>query len=164
MKKILINLKRLVNSSTGAKDKVTFKAKIDSPDKEKISIRSPLAGSIEFTNLGKKILADFDFKIKIKINCFRCGEDFIKKIQPKFERIYKFSDLGADQNLDILPTIFEETLLSVPIQPLCRNTCQGRCQKCGANLNIKKCHCHKSIKNENRPFAKLKKLLRQHDK
>jgi len=111
--------------------------------------------------LGKEILAEFNFKIKIKLACCRCGEKFSKNINLKNKKTYKFSELTKDQKLDILPQINEEIILSIPIKPLCKNNCKGRCQACGQNLNIKKCGCQIKIKtiNNNRPFANLKKMI-----
>jgi uncharacterized protein len=58
-------------------------------------------------------------------------------------------ELEADQylsfhdgvSLDIGVEVREALLLSVPIQPLCREDCRGLCPGCGANLNQEPCTC-----------------------
>lgn len=35
----------------------------------------------------------------------------------------------------------ESFLLTLPVQPLCRETCRGLCPRCGANLNQEACGC-----------------------
>jgi uncharacterized protein len=35
----------------------------------------------------------------------------------------------------------ENVLLSLPVQPLCREDCRGLCPQCGANLNLRLCGC-----------------------
>jgi len=50
----------------------------------------------------------------------------------------------------------EQLLLALPTSCLCVESCQGLCDRCGINLNEKKCKCREI--NENSPFAILKKL------
>ena len=161
MKKIIIDLKELVTSPCGTKDKIDINAEISSPAKEIIGIKSPLSGILKVTNLGKEILAEFNFKIKVAFTCFRCGEKFSKVINLKNKKTYKFSELTGDQKLDILPQINEEVILSIPAKPLCKENCKGRCPICGQNLNIKKCGCRVKTRADdiNKPFANLKRLL-----
>ena len=161
MKKIIIDLKELVTSPVGTKETIDINDEIPSPDKENVEIKTPLSGTLKITNLGKDILADFDFKIKIALTCSRCGENFSKTINLKNKKTYKLSELSKDQKLDILPQINEEIILSIPAKSLCKENCKGLCSICGQNLNDKKCNCRVKIKadNNNKPFANLKRLL-----
>ena len=43
--------------------------------------------------------------------------------------------------IDLLPVIREQIILSTPLQAICRDDCIGLCQNCGANLNSGKCSC-----------------------
>ncbi|MFB3895446.1 MAG: DUF177 domain-containing protein [bacterium] len=47
--------------------------------------------------------------------------------------------------------------LSIPMQPLCKETCLGLCPMCGANLNKGKCSCPPV--EQDHPFAELKKKV-----
>jgi uncharacterized protein len=39
----------------------------------------------------------------------------------------------------------ENILLSLPVQPLCREDCRGLCPQCGANLNLGSCGCQAPV-------------------
>ncbi len=39
----------------------------------------------------------------------------------------------------------ENILLSLPVQPLCREDCRGLCPQCGANLNLGSCGCRAPV-------------------
>jgi uncharacterized protein len=56
--------------------------------------------------------------------------------------------------LDLSERILEEVILTVPIQPLCRESCLGLCPICGENRNINPCQC--KSKEEGGPFSVLK--------
>ena len=43
--------------------------------------------------------------------------------------------------IDLLPVIRENIILSSPLQALCSNQCMGLCQGCGVNLNVERCTC-----------------------
>ena len=148
MKKILIDLKELVSGLVGVKETVAIKNNVPSPDEKKVKVKSSISGKIEFTNLEKEILAEFNLKISIRLTCFRCAENFKKDVFLKNKNTYKLSELTEDQKLDILPEIFEEIILSIPAKPLCKEGCNGLCPSCGQNLNIKKCNCKTTIKTD----------------
>ena len=59
-------------------------------------------------------------------------------------------------SVDVSVLVQEQLLLSVPVQPLCREDCQGICQRCGADLNREACRCAESEVDPR--FAALKKL------
>ncbi len=59
--------------------------------------------------------------------------------------------------IDVGDEIRDEILLALPINPLCRESCQGLCTVCGGNRNLAACAC----KSEVAPaaaFAALGKL------
>jgi len=43
--------------------------------------------------------------------------------------------------IDLLPEIGEQVALTVPLKPLCSETCKGLCPFCGADLNTTACGC-----------------------
>ncbi len=45
------------------------------------------------------------------------------------------------EELDITEDIRDMVILSLPMKPLCSDTCKGLCPKCGTNLNEEKCNC-----------------------
>ena len=58
--------------------------------------------------------------------------------------------------LELGDVLTEQLQLQVPFQPLCKETCQGICTQCGADLNAGRCACAKIAKQT--PFAVLKNL------
>jgi uncharacterized metal-binding protein YceD (DUF177 family) len=42
----------------------------------------------------------------------------------------------------------EQVQLSIPMKPLCEESCLGLCPQCGANLSREKCSCETSITDE----------------
>ena len=46
-----------------------------------------------------------------------------------------------EDEVDLTPLVHEQTILSLPTRPLCREGCQGLCPRCGANLNAGPCGC-----------------------
>jgi len=107
-----------------------------------------------------------------KSACSRCAEHFENKMDIPFKYIIsmkevrnkeielKAEDLEFDflygNELDIGQLICEQISLSLPVQPLCSEDCLGLCEKCGGNLNIKKCNCENEIIDIR--FEKLKDL------
>jgi uncharacterized protein len=51
--------------------------------------------------------------------------------------IYEYQ---GDQ-LMLAPMLREQTILAAPMQPLCREDCQGLCPQCGQDLNVRRCAC-----------------------
>ena len=43
--------------------------------------------------------------------------------------------------IDLDRVLYEQIMLQIPIKPLCRETCQGLCPRCGINLNLANCAC-----------------------
>jgi DUF177 domain-containing protein len=59
--------------------------------------------------------------------------------------------------LDLNPLFREALMLAMPLQPVCRDDCQGLCPVCGGNRNLSTCeHPDQSIDPR---FEPLKNLL-----
>lgn len=65
----------------------------------------------------------------------------------------------AEDYIDLSGLLSEQLHLQIPVQPLCREDCQGICMTCGADLNKGRCACSK-IRKDN-PFSILKDLKLQ---
>ncbi|HSB71702.1 MAG TPA: DUF177 domain-containing protein [Candidatus Methylomirabilis sp.] len=108
---------------------------------------------------GRGLLISGAFTGGISLVCSRCLECFGFQAEDRFqvyceaaaragpEEEHELSDDELDVtyleegriNTDHL--LRENILLSLPIQPLCREDCQGLCPRCGANLNQGACGC-----------------------
>jgi uncharacterized protein len=62
----------------------------------------------------------------------------------------------AGREIDLKEALQEQVVMSIPMRPLCAETCKGLCSRCGANLNDGDCGCRQN--SFNIKFAALKDL------
>ena len=95
----------------------------------------------------------------VRVTCSRCLEVFPLNLGEEFEVHYlpsRTADVAGEHelspgDLDVLPlredridltALLQDTiLLTLPPQPVCRETCRGLCPRCGASLNAGPCGC-----------------------
>jgi len=58
--------------------------------------------------------------------------------------------------IDLQPFIYDQVVLAIPMQPLCRPECAGLCPVCGSNRNEVSCTCE--VAEIDPRFALLKQL------
>jgi uncharacterized protein len=58
--------------------------------------------------------------------------------------------------IDLTRFLREVVALALPVQPLCREDCQGLCPRCGADRNVERCTCAEVASSS--PFAVLRRL------
>jgi len=61
--------------------------------------------------------------------------------------------------LDLGAVVREQCYLSLPLKPLCREDCRGRCPSCGRNRNSESCGCPAATEALDPRLAALKKLF-----
>ncbi|HEY7676831.1 MAG TPA: DUF177 domain-containing protein [Candidatus Methylomirabilis sp.] len=110
------------------------------------------------TKTGVGVAARGLFRATVDLACSRCLEPFALTIAEPFEVQYLPSqELGEEEaelsgaELDVVPLaedridvdalLRENILLSLPVQPVCREACRGLCPRCGASLNAGPCAC-----------------------
>jgi len=62
-------------------------------------------------------------------------------------------------HLDLGEVVREQCVLSLPLKPLCREDCRGRCPSCGKNRNLESCECSAPEEAGDPRLAALKKLF-----
>ena len=123
-----------------------------------------ISGKIRLLRTDRTIVVTGNFTSKSKDFCSRCLEiaDIITKIELEEEfspMNRELMSLTRDVNLDTdcdptlvidqrntldLSKVLGEALsIAAPIAPLCKNNCNGLCQKCFLNLNKNQCPCDK---------------------
>jgi len=132
-----------------------------------------LDGLITATRTQQGLLIQGNFEGKLDLECVRCLKKYDHPLEWELTEFYAFNRRDAAKEDLILPDnaeidlskfAIEEAQLDIPINPLCRNNCQGLCQTCGADLNLGDCG-HEDIPpeeisdEEHSPFAGLKDLL-----
>lgn len=50
-----------------------------------------------------------------------------------------------DKQIDLRSLAIEQIQLSLPMKPLCEESCLGLCPSCGSNLNRSRCDCRESV-------------------
>jgi uncharacterized protein len=71
------------------------------------------------------------------------------------------TDFYAEDEIDITEIVREQVVLSIPMKPLCSETCRGLCPTCGTNLNESTCSCPRESVD---PRLKvLEKLLKKRE-
>ncbi len=61
--------------------------------------------------------------------------------------------------LDLGEVMREQIVLALPLKPLCREDCRGRCPSCGQDLNTKRCDCPPAEEPIDPRLAPLRKLF-----
>ncbi len=156
----------------------------ESPKDEWVSQLAKELGNFNCQVLGKldidlkltKLEPDYylrgNLKFRLAQDCARCAESFEEPITHQFDVALSQAGFEASLNseeseeldvmvfqgneLDLDIVIREQLILSVPYKALCQENCQGICQKCGQNLNIRVCACNKDSFVS--PFSDLQKL------
>src|SRR5262249_5358046 len=114
-------------------------------------------------------------RVTMETDCDRCLEVARFPIQSDFDLFYRPVDnlpRAADEveihqgeieiafydggGLELKDILREHILLSMPMQRVCRDDCQGICPVCGQNRNIVQCGCE--VKKVDDRWAALKNL------
>jgi len=119
----------------------------------------PVRGKVKLLKTDKSILVKGDIETKVKLVCSRCletfelplsfhiEEEFFPKVDINTgEFIYKGEEFFIDEAniLDLSEVIRQYIILSIPLSPVCSESCKGLCPVCGTNLNEKECGCDRS--------------------
>lgn len=130
-----------------------------------IVMKEPLVLDAEYCVNDRKVCVKGSFQATLSMTCDRCLADTEIKIQRKFDEM--FWPAGAQEEeeytyqkemLSLDKMVYDEIVLSLPHQLLCREDCKGICPKCGKDLNDGACECAEDT-DETNPFAKLKGLF-----
>ena len=136
---------------------------LDLEEKE-LSLNDPVIVKIKFHRDGDVIRLHCDVCARVIIECVRCLEEFRHDVDGDFslvarrlrkgESLHDYSDYDSDKDgtrlifvesdtnvIDIGDFVRDTILLSIPMKPVCRETCRGLCSVCGKNLNYGECGC-----------------------
>ncbi len=112
-----------------------------------------------------RCLEEFESILDIPVTAYYVGQDVIATKEKS--KNSKEEDEADGEEVDCFPILNdrmnladmlrEQLILSLPIQPLCSEQCQGLCLACGQNLNQRQCGCE--IQTGKSPFAVLRDQL-----
>jgi len=132
-------------------------------------------GSMHIARSGRDFVITGSFSGGLQLVCGRCLERFRFTAEDRFDlycplggpdRADEEHELTEDEldvtyveegKLNTDQLLRESLLLSLPVQPLCREACRGLCPHCGANLNEAPCGCSQAGGDPR--LQVLKKLL-----
>ncbi len=124
------------------------------------AVRFPSGVRIDVTyyRSGRELFFHGSLKGEAETECSRCLENFDFVMEKSFDFVLtpdplptnKNMELTADEmglsfytgeDIDLSPFVREQTLLALPLRPLCSESCRGLCPDCGAELNRTTCGC-----------------------
>ena len=129
---------------------------------------------------GANVYVDGETKVIVKLSCSRCLDKFELPLEIEVSSVFMPTDEqdnGTKDELDpegieaqgyegdeinIFPAVLDQVSLSMPMRPLCDESCQGLCPVCGFNLNTGKCGCE--VTDADPRFAALKELVNKQEK
>ncbi|GAB6098486.1 DUF177 domain-containing protein [Halanaerocella petrolearia] len=95
-------------------------------------------------------------KVVTQLPCSRCLEEVIETLEFQVTEEIPKEEIEHDE-IDLTDTLGEYIRLSLPMQSLCDEDCQGLCPNCGTDLNEDDCDCY--MHEVDPRLAKLGKLL-----
>jgi uncharacterized protein len=131
--------------------------KIDSPllgvetPLSRLKEETPLRGDLRAESVVEGILVTGRLKGSAKLTCARCLKNFSAPMGievcelyagpghelPPEEDAYKVEGL----EIDLEPMLRDALVLDLPLNPVCKQDCKGRCAHCGQDLNEGACAC-----------------------
>jgi uncharacterized protein len=89
-----------------------------------------------------RCLAEFDFQFGERVELHLLPSAALPQEE---EKRLEMGDLEVrfydEPRLDLAEVAAEQFALTLPMKPLCAETCRGLCPRCGANLNLGPCPC-----------------------
>jgi len=122
---------------------------------EKVFVNGRVVTTLSLTC--SRCLSSYPFKIDSYFDLvYYPIEDFLREEEPEKELTEAdFESLFYRENrIDIDSLVLEQINLTIPMKPLCSESCKGLCPVCGTNLNEGECGC--KVKNEDPRWNKLK--------
>jgi uncharacterized protein len=133
---------------------------------ETVKFKEPVAVNFVLRNVGEGILIEGKVKAVLVLHCSRCLTLFSLPLTTKVRELAVVNkaerdDVFAIENgkIDLVPIIYENLILELPVKRLCRPDCAGLCSVCGKNLNEEP-HTHKKEVFDER-LAKLKDFFKK---
>jgi uncharacterized protein len=133
-----------------------------------------ISGKVHLARHGRDILVRGHLAGQLGLTCGRCLEGFAAPVASDFDLLLapgpqpqgpaeeELSAAELDQDfytgevVDLEAILREQIILLLPLKPLCAESCQGLCPRCGANLNREECNCQ--AEQADSPLAGLAKL------
>jgi uncharacterized protein len=129
---------------------------------------------LEIVRSGRRFLVNGIVRFRAALVCAVCAKEFSRDFAEPLEteflgegevpapdgKVMDGRDVEwlsfKDDHLDLGPLVRDAIHLAIPIAPVCRAGCRGRCAGCGRDLNDGPCDCPPPADS---PFIDLKQLV-----
>lgn len=151
-------------------------------DLEDVRFISPVRGTVQLLRHSEdNVYVKAAVFTDAEMQCGKCLESFEEDITATFELQFTPTDNPEEiqakstedgeryydgETFDISEDARQALVIQIPVWPLCSQTCEGLCYRCGVNLNEEHCICQnidaiesEETPNVNSPFAVLPQLL-----
>ena len=166
------NVAQLLKSQTGTIRRV----EVDELDPELASdlgVVSPTRGTLRLMRTPAGILVTGRLTQTVRLECGRCLDPFPyeeilelnEEFLPTVDVNTGCTSLGDTRSrglhitpehvLDLTEAIRQLAILESPLQPLCKEECEGLCPDCGTNLNVEQCGCRREPGGPSGSFGEL---------
>jgi uncharacterized protein len=102
----------------------------------------PMTLSCLITKADRELVVQATLQYQLQMSCAKCLETFASPVTTNATLSYQVAPTDV---VDITEDVRQEILLSYPMIPICRPSCQGLCPGCGQNLNQDACRCERSL-------------------
>jgi uncharacterized metal-binding protein YceD (DUF177 family) len=150
---VSFNVSQLLLEGPGATRTVDFREPLPDPSNE-LHLKGPISGRARLIRTSEGILAHSDFHGRVVLECSRCLEETTARVDGELdEEFLPTTDIrsgtpvhlpdGAEDDqplindhheIDLNEILRQNILTSLPLQPLCEETCPGLCPTCGERL------------------------------
>ena len=135
-------------------DRVLHLRGLDGPSREQLDeVEAHLSGSVVPDEGEADVKAQLEATLRLQ--CSRCLEPFPWVARSRFElRVVRSANpsetdeddaalefVAEEGKIQLEAMATEQLYLSLPLKPVCSDTCRGLCPTCGANRNLDPCTC-----------------------
>lgn len=133
-----------------------------------LSLNKDIEIDCNVTKIQKGISISGLMQFGIKTICYRCLKevklnlktDIYLILTPEHEFESDQVDIRHDsyegESVDLSDYFREQIAMNLPSRVVCKDICEGLCSECGADLNVERCNCQKSLNNS--AFTVLKNI------
>lgn len=119
--------------------------------------KGPFELDLRIESVAEGVLATGEFETAAKGECIRCLDPIELEISKSFQELYAYKsnpDLAEDEEellmdgdfIDLELPVRDAIVLSLPINPVCSEDCEGLCPECGAKWReLPEDHAHEQI-------------------
>lgn len=123
----------------------------------------PVRADLRLEEVSGGVLVRGRVTAPMRLRCNRCAAPLAHPARASVLQAYGQGaeedafEIGDDGVIDLAGALRDELCLSVPLAPLCSETCRGLCPSCGSDLNTEPCGGHAEPSGS--PFAALADVL-----